>query len=91
MGFRGFAFTLAQHMPDRRVFTDNQHRTCNNWTIQQGFFNQAWIGAWRSLMRFNGAALWHPGIRSTTHCCSQQAHRVSAGGAGLFYCFAVNW
>ena len=53
----------SRSMPDGRVFTENQDRTCNNWTIQEAFFNQGWIGASRSLMEFKRAALLEFGPR----------------------------
>ena len=68
---------------DGRAYTDNQDHTCNNWTsdttgtAQLGHSDRTGAGnrSWNSA---------HP-----SRGCSQE-NLVSTGGAGLFYCFAIN-
>jgi len=74
---------LTGSQPDGRAFTDSADHTCNNWT--SGGMGTAQLGhhdrtggpntSWNSA---------HP-----SRGCSQE-NLVSTGGAGLFYCFAVN-
>ena len=68
---------------DGRAYTDSSDHTCSNWTssgegsAQVGHSDRTGAGntSWNSA---------HP-----TRGCSQEA-LVSTGGAGLFYCFAIN-
>jgi hypothetical protein len=68
---------------DGRAYTDGADHTCQNWTsngtgaAQLGHFDRTGGGnvSWNSAHASRG--------------CSQ-ANLVSTGGAGLFYCFAVN-
>jgi len=69
---------------DGRAFTDSADHTCGNWTstaatgiAQLGHHDRQGGGAtsWNSI---------HP-----SRGCSQE-NLVSTGGAGLFYCFAIN-
>ncbi len=74
---------LTGSTPNGRAFTDNEDHTCSNWT--SGNEGSAQIGH-HDLVGFD-AQSWnsdHP-----TAGCSQEA-LVSTGGAGLFYCFAID-
>ncbi len=74
---------LTGSQPDGRAFTDAEDHTCRNYTsagegsVQVGHFDRTGGGntSWNSAHRSRG--------------CSQP-NLVSTGGAGLFYCFAVN-
>ncbi|HEY8536807.1 MAG TPA: hypothetical protein VIL25_10160 [Vicinamibacterales bacterium] len=76
---------LTGSQPDGTAFTDGQDHTCNNWTsngegtAQVGHHDKTGGGprpnSWNSAHGTRG--------------CSQQALE-STGGAGLFYCFAVD-
>jgi len=74
---------LTGSQTDGRAYTDGMDHTCNNWTsettgtAQLGHFdrNGANNTSWNSA---------HP-----SRGCSQD-NLVSTGGAGLFYCFAIN-
>jgi hypothetical protein len=74
---------LTGSQTDGRAYTDGADHTCNNWTsettgtAQLGHFdrNGANNTSWNSA---------HP-----SRGCSQD-NLVSTGGAGLFYCFAIN-
>lgn len=74
---------LTGSQPDGRAYTDTADHTCNNWTssstggAQVGHSDRAGAGntSWNSAHATRG--------------CSQQ-DLVSAGGAGLFYCFAID-
>jgi hypothetical protein len=74
---------LTGSQTDGRAYTDSADHTCSNWTssstgsAQVGHSDR--IGAGNT--SWNSA---HP-----TRGCSQEA-LVSTGGAGLFYCFAIN-
>jgi hypothetical protein len=74
---------LTGSQTDGRAYADSADHTCNNWTssgagsAQVGHSDR--IGAGNT--SWNSA---HP-----TRGCSQEA-LVSTGGAGLFYCFAIN-
>ena len=68
---------------DGRAFADNVDRTCNNWTSSgQG---SAQLG--HSDRMGGGGTSWNSAHASRG--CSQ-GDLVATGGAGLFYCFAVN-
>jgi hypothetical protein len=76
---------LTGSRPDGAAFAGNAQRTCNNWTssgagsAQVGYSDRKGEGdnpnSWNSA---------HP-----TGGCSEEAFRKS-GGAGLFYCFAID-
>jgi hypothetical protein len=74
---------LTGSQPDGRAYTDNADHTCRNWTssgegsAQVGHHDRtgATNGSWNSAHGSRG--------------CSQE-NLVSTGGAGYFYCFAVN-
>ena len=74
---------LTGSQPDGKAYTDGMDHTCNNWTsnnmgtAQLGHHDRTGGGnvSWNSA---------HP-----SRGCSQ-ANLVSTGGAGLFYCFAIN-
>ena len=74
---------LTGSQPDGRAYTDSQDHTCNNWSsngsgsAQVGHSDR--IGA--------GNTSWNSAHASKG--CSQ-ADLVSTGGAGLFYCFAID-
>ena len=74
---------LTGSQTDGRAYTDGMDHTCNNWTsettgtAQLGHFDRSGGNntSWNSA---------HP-----SRGCSQD-NLVSTGGAGLFYCFAIN-
>jgi hypothetical protein len=74
---------LTGSQTDGRAYTDGTDHTCNNWTsettgtAQLGHFDRSGGNntSWNSA---------HP-----SRGCSQD-NLVSTGGAGLFYCFAIN-
>ena len=74
---------LTGSQTDGRAYTDSADHTCNNWTSSGT--GSAQVG--HSDRTGGGNTSWnsaHP-----TRGCSQEA-LVSTGGAGLFYCFAIN-
>jgi hypothetical protein len=74
---------LTGTQPDGRAYSDNADHTCSNWTSSgQG---SAQVG--HSDRTGGGNTSWNSAHASRG--CSQQ-DLVSTGGAGLFYCFAVN-
>ena len=74
---------LTGSQTDGRAFTDNADHTCNNWTGSGA--GSAQVGHSDRIGNMN--ASWNSSHATTG--CSQEA-LVSTGGAGLFYCFAVN-
>jgi hypothetical protein len=82
---------LTGSQPDGRAFAGNEDRTCKNWTSstagaamlghidRQGLRDDDESKSWNSS---------HPS-RGPDGGCSQNDLK-STGGAGLFYCFAVN-
>ena len=75
---------LTGSQPDGRAYTDGMDHTCSNWTsnattgvAQLGHHDRTGGGnvSWNSAHASRG--------------CSQ-ANLVATGGAGLFYCFAIN-
>jgi len=68
---------------DGRAYTDNMDHTCNNWT--SGGMGSAQVG--HSDRSGGGNTSWNSAHASRG--CSQQ-DLVGTGGAGLFYCFAIN-
>jgi hypothetical protein len=76
---------LTGSLPDGRAFTEGADHTCRNYTssapegsVQVGHFDRT--GGVPTALSWNSA---HP-----SRGCGQ-ANLVSTGGAGLFYCFAV--
>jgi hypothetical protein len=74
---------LTGSQPDGRAYTDGMDHTCNNWTSNGE--GSAQLGHSDKQGGNNGS--WNSSHASRG--CSQE-NRVSTGGAGLFYCFAVN-
>jgi hypothetical protein len=74
---------LTGSQPDGRAYTDNADHTCNNWTSSG--MGQAQLG--HSDRTGGGNTSWNSAHASRG--CSQQ-DLVATGGAGLFYCFAIN-
>lgn len=68
---------------DGRAFTDTADHTCNNWTSNSG--GSAQVG--HSDRTGGGNHSWNS-AHATPGCA--QADLVKVGGAGLFYCFAIN-
>jgi hypothetical protein len=69
---------------DGTAFTDGKDHTCNNWTSSSDD-GSAQVG--HSDRQGGGGTSWNSAHASRG--CSQ-ADLVKTGGAGLFYCFAVN-
>lgn len=67
---------------DGRAYTDNADHTCNNWTSSST--SSAQVG---HSDRIGNGSSWNSS--NATKGCSQAALE-STGGAGLFYCFAIN-
>jgi hypothetical protein len=74
---------LTGSQPDGRAYTDNADHTCNNWTSDGA--GSAQVG--HSDRTGGGTTSWNSA--HATRGCSQPA-LVGTGGAGLFYCFAIN-
>ena len=74
---------LRGSQTDGRAFADNADRTCNNWTTSGA--GSAQVG--HSDRIGNGNTSWNSS-HATTGC--SPADLAGWGGAGLFYCFAVN-
>ena len=73
---------LTGSQPDGRAYTDGMDHTCNNWTSNG--MGTAQLG--HSDKQGGGNGSWNSAHPSRG--CSQQ-DLVATGGAGLFYCFAV--
>jgi hypothetical protein len=67
---------------DGRAYVDNADHTCNNWTSSST--GSAQVG---HSDRIGNGSSWNSS--NATKGCSQAALE-SSGGAGLFYCFAIN-
>jgi hypothetical protein len=74
---------LTGSQTDGRAYTDGQDHTCNNWTSNAA--GTAQVG--HSDRTGGGNHSWNSA--HATRGCSQD-NLVSTGGAGLFYCFAIN-
>jgi hypothetical protein len=74
---------LTGSQPDGRGYTDDADHTCNNWTSSGS--GSAQVG--HSDRVGGGNTSWNSS--HATRGCSQES-LVSTGGAGLFYCFAIN-
>lgn len=82
---------LTGSQPDGRAFSGNEDRTCKNWTSSTT--GAAMLGHIdrQGLRDDDASKSWnasHPS-RGPDGGCSQNDLK-STGGAGLFYCFAVN-
>jgi hypothetical protein len=74
---------LTGSQPDGRAYRDNADHTCNNWTSSSS--GSAQVG--HSDRTGGGNTSWNSS--HATMGCSQQ-DLESTGGAGLFYCFAID-
>ena len=74
---------LTGSQPDGRAYTDNADHTCNNWTSSG--MGSAQLG--HSDRTGGGNTSWNSAHASRG--CGQP-DLVATGGAGLYYCFAVN-
>jgi hypothetical protein len=74
---------LTGSQPDGKAFIDGADHTCNNWTSSGT--GAAQLG--HSDRISGGNASWNSSHPSRG--CSQD-NLISTGGAGLFYCFAIN-
>ena len=75
---------LTGSQPDGRAFTDGMDHTCGNWTSTDST-GSAQVG--HSDKQGGGNGSWNSSHPSRG--CSQE-NLVATGGAGLFYCFAIN-
>ena len=76
---------LTGSQPDGTAFDGSEDRACNNWMSSDD--GQAQVGHHDRIGRGDGVNSWnseHP-----TAGCSQESLE-STGGAGLFYCFAID-
>jgi hypothetical protein len=76
---------LTGSRPDGTAFPDGQDLTCRNWTSNAA--GRAQVGHHDRLGQGETARSWNSAHASQG--CSQQALQ-SSGGAGLFYCFAID-
>ena len=76
---------LTGSQPDGRAYTDAMDHTCSNWTSNATGTGAAQVG--HSDKQGGGNGSWNSAHPSRG--CSQP-NLVATGGAGLFYCFAVN-
>ena len=74
---------LTGSMPDGRAYTDGMDHTCNNWTSDG--MGTAQLG--HADRNGGGNVSWNSAHPSRG--CSQ-ANLVTTGGAGHYYCFAIN-
>ncbi len=74
---------LTGSMPDGRAYTDGMDHTCNNWMGNGD--GSAQVG--HSDKQGGGNGSWNSSHPSRG--CSQE-NLVGTGGAGLFYCFAID-
>ena len=76
---------LTGSQPDGTAFAGSADRTCRNWTSSAE--GQAQVGHHDRMGRGDNAGSWNSAHASRG--CSQQ-DLESTGGAGLFYCFAID-
>jgi hypothetical protein len=76
---------LTGSRPDGTAFPGNAQRTCNNWTSSGA--GSAQVGYSDRMGRGDNPNSWNSA--HLTSACSEEAFRKS-GGAGLFYCFAID-
>jgi hypothetical protein len=76
---------LTGSRPDGTAFEAGEDRTCGNWTSSGP--GHAEVGHADRKSRGAGVSSWNSA--HTTRDCSQKGLE-SSGGAGLFYCFAID-
>ena len=76
---------LTGSRPDGTAFLGNEDLTCGNWTSSGN--GRAQVGHHDRMGQGNGATSWNSAHASSG--CSQRDLQ-STGGAGLFYCFAID-
>ena len=76
---------LTGSQPDGSAFPPGEDTTCGNWTSSGD--GSAQVGHHDRAGRGEGVNSWNS--EHTTRGCSQD-DLVSTGGAGLFYCFAID-
>ena len=76
---------LTGSQPDGTAFEGNDDLTCANWTSSD--VGRAQVGHHDRTGRGDSASSWNSAHSSRG--CSQDA-LVSTGGAGFFYCFAID-
>ena len=76
---------LTGSKPDGTAYTDAMDHTCSNWTSGASGAGSAQLG--HSDRNGGGNSSWNSSHPSRG--CSQD-NLVSTGGAGMFYCFAIN-
>lgn len=76
---------LTGSQPDGTAFPEGEDLTCRNWT--SGDTGRAQVGHHDRMGRGEGASSWNSAHPSSG--CSQEDLQ-STGGAGLFYCFAID-
>ena len=76
---------LTGSRPDGTAFSGNEDLACGNWTSSRA--GRAQVGHHDRTGQGDGASSWNSAHASRG--CSQD-DLVSTGGAGLFYCFAVD-
>ena len=76
---------LTGSQPDGTVITEGGDLTCGNWTLSDE--GRAQVGHHDRMGRGDGASSWNSAHQSRG--CSQEDLQTT-GGAGLFYCFAID-
>ena len=76
---------LTGSQPDGRAYTDGQDHTCSNWTSNATGGGRAQLGHFDRTG--GGNTSWNSAHPSRG--CSQP-DLIATGGAGKFYCFAIN-
>ena len=76
---------LTGSRPDRTAFPGNEDLTCGSWTSSSA--GRAQVGHHDRMGQGDGASSWNSAHPSRG--CSEQDLQ-STGGAGLFYCFAID-
>jgi hypothetical protein len=78
---------LTGSKPDGTVASDSEDVTCSNWTNSADGQGSAMVGHHDLIGNTRGPNFWNSSHK-TPGCAPANLQRV--GGAGLFYCFAVN-
>jgi hypothetical protein len=76
---------LTGTRPDGRAYADDADHTCSNWTSNADGAGSAQVGHFDRLGFDNTS--WNS--THATRGCSQES-LIPSGGAGLFYCFAID-
>ena len=76
---------LTGSKPDGTAYTDGMDHTCGNWTSSTAGMGSAQLG--HSDRSGGGNNSWNSAHPSRG--CSQE-NLVATGGAGMYYCFAIN-